>query len=85
MQSKFSLDKEWQKDWCFETMSVLWRASKSRLVSKLNKLTNESERLSLKPDCFKSDVEWRAFVRQKTSKDHQVQILIALQLCLYNL
>lgn len=66
------MDKDWERDWCMKVMGELWRASKSRLVSKLNELPNEQERLKLKPDNIKSETEWRLFVREKTSKQFQV-------------
>lgn len=56
----------------FQMMSDLWRSAKSRLVNDIINAKTESERLALKPDCIKSDVEWRAFVKQKTSKEHMV-------------
>ena len=57
-------------------MADLWRTGKSRLVRNIINAKNESERLALKPDCIKSDVEWRAFVAQKTSKEHLVRTII---------
>ena len=54
-------------------MNDLWRASKSRLVTDLIKARTESERLALKPDNMKSDAEWKAFVKLKTSKEHRVR------------
>ena len=61
---------------CFEMMAELWRSEKSRLVTEIINAKNESERLALKPDCIKSDVEWRSFVAQKTSKEHLVRNMI---------
>lgn len=72
LQSRYKLDKDWQKDWCMKEMAELWRASKSRLVSKLNKLPNDEQRLQLKPHNIKSEAEWRAFVQEKTSEKFQV-------------
>ncbi len=40
------MDKDWQRDWCMKEMGDL-RASKSRLVTQLNDLPNEQERLKL--------------------------------------
>ena len=53
-------------------MADLWRALKSRLVTAIIDAKLESERLALKPNNIKSDVEWRVFVQQKTSKEHHV-------------
>ncbi|KAL5549199.1 hypothetical protein UlMin_004430, partial [Ulmus minor] len=69
--SRYKLDKDWQKDWCMKEMAELWRASKSRLVSKLNKLPNDEQRLQLKPHNIRSEAEWRTFVLEKTSEKFQ--------------
>ena len=53
-------------------MNDLWRSSKSRLVTEIVKAKSESERLALKPDNIKSLDAWKAFVKIKTSKEHQV-------------
>ncbi|XP_062114462.1 uncharacterized protein LOC133825549 [Humulus lupulus] len=66
----YDLHEDWQKNMCFEMMANLWRSAKSRLVKDIIDAKTENERLALKPDCIKSDVEWRAFVKQKTSKEH---------------
>ncbi|KAL5564188.1 hypothetical protein UlMin_027352 [Ulmus minor] len=71
IQTRYKLDTDWQKDWCMKEMCELWRSSKSRLVTRLNKLPNEEERLKLKPDNIKLEAEWKAFVREKTSKKFQ--------------
>ena len=55
-------------------MCELWRYAKSRLVTQLNKLPNEEERLKLKPNNIKLEAEWKAFVREKTSKKFQVTL-----------
>ncbi|KAM6543719.1 hypothetical protein CsatB_008166 [Cannabis sativa] len=70
LQAQYDLYDDWQKKMCFEMMASLWRSGKSRLVKELNDAKNESERLAMKPDCIKSDAEWRSFVTQKTSKEH---------------
>ena len=57
-QSRYKMDKDWQKDWCMKEMAELWRCSKSRLVRQLNKLRNDEERILLKPDNIKSETEW---------------------------
>jgi len=66
------VDKQWQKHQIFRNMGAIWRASKSRLVNQVKKAKNEEERLKLKPDNIKSVVEWKAFVREKTSPAFQV-------------
>ncbi|PON53964.1 hypothetical protein PanWU01x14_198420 [Parasponia andersonii] len=52
-------------------MADLWRASKSRLVTKIRLAPNEEERLKLRPDNIKSKVEWKAFIREKTNAEFQ--------------
>lgn len=85
MQTRYTVDKDWERDWCMKVMGDLWRSSKSRLVTKLNELPNEQERLKLKPDNIKSETEWRVFVREKTSKQFQVtkiSIYVLYRFCL---
>ena len=72
LQARFKVDKPWQQDYIFKQMGELWRASKSRLVTKLRDAPNNEERLKLKPDNIKSNVEWKAFVREKTSVEFTV-------------
>ncbi|KAK9905179.1 hypothetical protein M0R45_000435 [Rubus argutus] len=48
-------------------MGCIWRASKSRLVSKIQAAKNKSERLQLKPKNIQHRTEWKRFVRAKTS------------------
>lgn len=73
LQAQYDLHDDWQKKMCFEMMAELCRAGKSRLVKDIINAKNESERLALKSDCIKSDVEWRAFVAKKISKEHLVR------------
>ncbi|XP_062101517.1 uncharacterized protein LOC133807296 isoform X3 [Humulus lupulus] len=54
-------------------MTDLWRASKSRPVAKISKAPNEQERIKLRHDIIKSDVEWRAFIREKTSSEFKAK------------
>ena len=70
--ARFDLDEEWQKQIVFKSMGSLWRASKSRLVSKILEAKNEEERLRLQPTCIQSKAEWRRFVNQKTSPEFKV-------------
>ncbi|XP_062116743.1 uncharacterized protein LOC133830713 isoform X2 [Humulus lupulus] len=64
IQARYKVDKEWQKYYVFRTMADLWRASKSRLVSKLRKAPNEEARMNLKPDNINSEIEWKSYVRE---------------------
>uniref|UniRef100_A0A803NJ13 Uncharacterized protein n=1 Tax=Cannabis sativa TaxID=3483 RepID=A0A803NJ13_CANSA len=54
--------------WNYVTV-YLWRASKSRLVAKLQEAPNEEVRLTLRPKNIKSEDEWKTFVREKTSSE----------------
>ena len=47
---------------------------KSRLVTWVNKLLNDEEKLKLNPDNIKLQAEWKAFVREKTIKNILVTI-----------
>ncbi|XP_062079401.1 uncharacterized protein LOC133783794 [Humulus lupulus] len=72
VQARYLVEKDWEKSYIFKAMTDLWRASKSRLVAKISKAPNEQERIKLRPDNIKSEVEWRAFVREKTSSEFKV-------------
>lgn len=71
-QARFDLDQEWQKSVVFKSMGCIWRASKSRLVSRIQKAKNEEERLDLQPKNITSRAEWRKFVKEKTSPTFKV-------------
>ncbi|KAM6558032.1 hypothetical protein CsatA_027271 [Cannabis sativa] len=73
IQARYIVDKEWKKNYIFQSMGDLWRASKSRLVAKVKKAPNEHERLKLKPDNIKTVIEWRAFIKEKTSLEFQAK------------
>ena len=67
-------------------MANLWRASKSRLVKKIVEAPNDAERLKLRPDNIKTEVDWKAFVREKLSADFKVfNMLIFLIVFLFYL
>ncbi|XP_062096269.1 uncharacterized protein LOC133802052 [Humulus lupulus] len=70
IQAKYDLHEYWQNKMCFEMKANLWRSAKSRLVKDIIDAKTENERLVLKPDCIKSDVEWR---EQKASKEHMTK------------
>ncbi|XP_062075132.1 uncharacterized protein LOC133779155 [Humulus lupulus] len=73
IQARYKVDKEWQKYYVFRTMADLWRAFKSRLVSKLRKAPNEEARMNLKPDNINSEIEWKSYVREKTSAEFKAK------------
>lgn len=72
LQARFKLEEDWQKRAVFQQMGILWRSSKSKLVRKINKAETEEERLNLKPANIKSMIEWRKFVKAKTSMEFKV-------------
>ncbi|PON52070.1 hypothetical protein PanWU01x14_211850 [Parasponia andersonii] len=78
IQVRYKLDRSWKKDYVFKTMGALWRASKSRLVKDIKEAKNDEERMKLKPDNIKSIIEWKAFVREKTSIVFQVHHLFLI-------
>lgn len=67
IQARFELDEEYQKIAVLRHMGGLWRASKSRLVTKLRCEANTNqERMNLRPKNV-TPTEWRKFVKLKTS------------------
>ena len=76
MQKWYKLDGQWQRAYVFQEMAGLWRASKSRLVQKILKAKNEQERMKLGPDNISSISEWKRFVKEKTSENFKVSLLL---------
>ena len=73
MQARYkNIDEQWKKDYIFKEMGELFRASKSRFVSKIIKAPNEQERQALQPDNIKSSKDWKELVKEKTSPAFQV-------------
>lgn len=68
MQARFELTEEYQKIAVFKQMGCLWRASKSRLVSKIINANNNQVRMNLRPKNIPPE-DWRRFVKLKTSKN----------------
>ncbi|KAA0032201.1 Plant transposase [Cucumis melo var. makuwa] len=66
IQARYNVD-EWQKKFLFQKMGGLWRASKSRLVSKIGEASNDEELNKLKPDNISSMHDWNDFIKHKTS------------------
>uniref|UniRef100_A0A803Q2I8 Uncharacterized protein n=1 Tax=Cannabis sativa TaxID=3483 RepID=A0A803Q2I8_CANSA len=73
IQARYIVEKEWKKNYIFQSIGDLWRASKSRLVAKVKKAPNEHERLKLKLDNIKTVIEWRAFIKEKTRLEFQAK------------
>lgn len=70
-QGRFNLTEDWQKACVFKQMGCLWRASKSRLVSKVRRSKTTLIR-SLKPRNIQSMSEWMKWVKIKTGKEFKV-------------
>ncbi|XP_062101522.1 uncharacterized protein LOC133807298 [Humulus lupulus] len=73
VQARYKVDEDWQKRYIIRSMADLWRASKSRLVAKLQEAPNEEVRLKLRPKNIKSADEWKTFVREKTSSEFKAK------------
>ncbi|KAF7148533.1 hypothetical protein RHSIM_Rhsim03G0123400 [Rhododendron simsii] len=73
IQVRFNLHEKWHREMCFQRMVEVWRASKSRLVTKVKNAPNEEARLKLQPDNVKSLHEWKDFVKEKTSATFKVK------------
>ncbi|KAK1581908.1 hypothetical protein Q3G72_010112 [Acer saccharum] len=65
--ARYIVNEGWQKDYIFKEMGELWRASKSRIVSKLRKAPNEEERVKLRPGNIKTTSDWKEFLKLKNS------------------
>ncbi|XP_024021724.1 uncharacterized protein LOC21400762 isoform X1 [Morus notabilis] len=73
VQARYKVEEDWQKAYVFKEMGNLWRSSKSRLVNKIREVPNEEERLKLRPKNIKSEADWKAFVREKTSAEFKAK------------
>ncbi|KAK0599675.1 hypothetical protein LWI29_007508 [Acer saccharum] len=70
--ARYIVNEGWQKDYIFKEMGELWRASKSRIVSKLRKAPNEEERVKLRPGNIKTTSDWKEFLKLKNSADFKL-------------
>ena len=73
MQARFEVDEEYQRTAVLKQMGGLWRSSKSRLVTQINAADNNQQRMNLRPKNV-PPVEWRKFVKLKTSTEFKVYI-----------
>lgn len=71
MQARFEVDEDYQRVSVLKQMGGLWRASKSRLVTQINQSDNNQQRMQLRPKNV-PPIEWRKFVKLKTSKEFKV-------------
>ena len=74
MQARFEIDEDYHRDAVLKQMGALWRSSKSRLVTQINESDNNQQRMKLRPKTV-PPVEWRKFVKLKTSQEFKVCIL----------
>ncbi|KAL0716071.1 hypothetical protein Bca4012_065393 [Brassica carinata] len=72
VQARFDVDEEYQRVAVLKQMGALWRSSKSRLVTQINEAENNQQRMNLRPKNVPA-VEWRKFVKLKTSQEFKVQ------------
>ncbi|XP_020877498.1 sarcoplasmic reticulum histidine-rich calcium-binding protein-like [Arabidopsis lyrata subsp. lyrata] len=71
IEARFDIDEDYKKTAVFKQMGCLWRASKSRLVSKVRKARTMKDRMSLRPNNV-PPTAWRLFVKAKTSNAFKV-------------
>lgn len=65
-------------------MGCLWRSYKSRVVREIRDAPNNAERMKLRPKNIPS-IEWRKFIKEKTSKEFQVSTAYLLTFICLNL
>lgn len=72
MQARFELHEPYQKNYVMKQMGCLLRSSKSRIVKKIRETcTTNQQRMNLRPKNV-SPIEWRKFVKLKTSPAFKV-------------
>ncbi|CAE6128541.1 unnamed protein product [Arabidopsis arenosa] len=54
IQGRFNLTEDWQKDCVFKQMGCVWRASKSKLTTKVRAVKSKAQLLKLKPSNIES-------------------------------
>ena len=74
MHARFEVDEEYQRVAVLRQMGGLWRSSKLCLVTQINEADNNQQRMKLRPKNV-PPVEWRKFVKLKTSQEFKVCIL----------
>ncbi|XP_010494867.1 PREDICTED: uncharacterized protein LOC104771944 [Camelina sativa] len=67
IQARFDVSKDWQKDCIFKQMGSTWRASKSKLLTKVRSAKSKQHVLNLKPDNIQSVTAWTNWVKSRTS------------------
>jgi len=71
LQARFELDEEFQRVAVLKQMGSLWRSYKSRTVKDINLAPNNQQKMNLRPMNI-SPIEWRKFVKIKTSAAFKV-------------
>ena len=67
-----NLKEEWQKDVVFKQMGCLWRASKSRLSSKVRATKNKAQLQIIKPSNIQSATAWNNWVKGRCTTAFKV-------------
>lgn len=62
------MTEAWQRAYLFQKMGKLWRAGKSRIVSKIQMASSDEELVKLKPNNIQSMYDWMDFVKEKKSE-----------------
>ena len=63
LQTRYDMDKPWQRDYILSDMGKIWRTSKCRMIDCIKKAKTEQENMSLKLENIVSSAEWKAYVR----------------------
>ncbi|KAG7536624.1 MFS transporter superfamily [Arabidopsis suecica] len=67
IQGRFNLTEDWQKDCVFKQMGCVWRASKSKLTTKVRAVKSKAQLLKLKPSNIESVSAWNAWVKNRNT------------------
>ncbi|XP_024005008.1 uncharacterized protein LOC112082141 [Eutrema salsugineum] len=73
IQGRFNLTEDWQKSCVFRQMGCVWRASKSRVVSKLRSTKSMDTIRKLKPNNIHNDAAWINWVKSRTGHSFKVR------------
>ncbi|XP_023635218.1 uncharacterized protein LOC111829659 [Capsella rubella] len=71
IQARFDVDVDVHRNALLTQIGSLWRSSKSRTVKEILEADNTQQRMNLRPRNV-SPIEWRRFVKQKTSPEFKV-------------
>ncbi|KAG7556924.1 hypothetical protein ISN44_As11g029270 [Arabidopsis suecica] len=65
IQGRFNLKEDWQKEAVFKQMGGLWRAAKSKLVTKVRSTKSKVDLQQLKPSNVQCTSAWNSWVKNK--------------------